>query len=81
MIVLNLRQYNFSIVSSQAVAHESRGDGIGSDGVCDVEFLCANTDHMIKITLPGPFTMSRPKTSSTRTRTRRGIREVRLACD
>jgi len=27
--------------------------------VRDVEFLRANTDHMIKITLPGPFTMSR----------------------
>src|SRR5271165_2571627 len=27
--------------------------------VRDVEFLRANTDHTIKITLPGPFTMSR----------------------
>jgi 5-methyltetrahydropteroyltriglutamate--homocysteine methyltransferase len=27
--------------------------------VHDVEFLCANTDRVIKITLPGPFTMSR----------------------
>jgi 5-methyltetrahydropteroyltriglutamate--homocysteine methyltransferase len=27
--------------------------------VRDVEFLRANTDRMIKITLPGPFTMSR----------------------
>jgi 5-methyltetrahydropteroyltriglutamate--homocysteine methyltransferase len=27
--------------------------------VRDVEFLRANTDHAIKITLPGPFTMSR----------------------
>jgi 5-methyltetrahydropteroyltriglutamate--homocysteine methyltransferase len=26
--------------------------------VRDVEFLRANTDHMIKITLPGPFTLS-----------------------
>ena len=26
--------------------------------VCDVEFLRANTDRMIKITVPGPFTMS-----------------------
>ena len=25
----------------------------------DVEFLRANTDRVIKITLPGPFTMSR----------------------
>ena len=25
----------------------------------DVEFLRANTEHTIKITLPGPFTMSR----------------------
>jgi 5-methyltetrahydropteroyltriglutamate--homocysteine methyltransferase len=27
--------------------------------VRDVEFLRANTDHTIKITPPGPFTMSR----------------------
>src|SRR5215471_4941268 len=27
--------------------------------VCDVEFLRANTNRKIKITLPGPFTMSR----------------------
>jgi 5-methyltetrahydropteroyltriglutamate--homocysteine methyltransferase len=27
-------------------------------GVRDVEFLRANTDHMVKMTVPGPFTMS-----------------------
>ena len=27
--------------------------------ILDVEFLRANTDRAIKITLPGPFTMSR----------------------
>ena len=26
--------------------------------VRDVEFLKANTDHMVKMTVPGPFTMS-----------------------
>src|SRR6516165_10857322 len=36
--------------------------------VRDVEFLRANTERTIKITLPGPFTMSRrPRTSSTKT--------------
>jgi hypothetical protein len=38
--------------------------------VRDVEFLRANTDRVIKITPPGPFTMSRarPRTSSTEMR-------------
>jgi 5-methyltetrahydropteroyltriglutamate--homocysteine methyltransferase len=37
--------------------------------VHDVEFLRANTDRKIKITLPGPFTCrARPRTSFTRTR-------------
>src|SRR5271167_2181780 len=38
--------------------------------VHDVEFLRANTDRKIKITLPGPFTRcrARPRTSSTGTR-------------
>ena len=38
--------------------------------VRDVEFLRANTERTIKITVPGPFTMSQRRTNSTKTRRR-----------
>ena len=64
MVVYNLRQYTFPIVSPQGVAasllkRQSRGIGLENVEVRDVEFLRANIGRTIKITLPGPFTMSR----------------------